>query len=304
MRVHGSALIAIALLATPGCAGRAISVGTTPVANVAGEPLRVMTFNIRYGTAQDGADSWQNRRPLTIGTIRDYDPALLGVQEALRFQLDEIEAALTQFAEVGVGRDDGVEAGEYSAILYDRRRLDLLDSGTFWLSDTPEVPGSKSWGNNITRIVTWARFRDRSTGHTFYHYNTHWDHESQPARECSATLTLDRIVARAVPADPVLLTADFNSGEDNAAFLTLLRQHGSGAGAVHLRDTFRALHPDVPVTATYHGYKGETPGPKIDAVLASPEWTVLESAIDTSNENGRYPSDHYPVTATVALRRR
>jgi endonuclease/exonuclease/phosphatase family metal-dependent hydrolase len=118
MRAHGCAMIAIALFAIPGCAGRSVSVGTTP-AGVAGEPLRVMTFNIRYGTAQDGADSWQNRRPLTIRTIRDHDPALLGVQEALRFQLDEIEAALTQFAEVGVGRDDGVEAGEYSAILYD-----------------------------------------------------------------------------------------------------------------------------------------------------------------------------------------
>lgn len=296
--------MAIAIVTSQACAGRAVRVETTPAANVVGAPLRVMTFNIRYGTAQDGNDSWQNRRPLAIRTIRDYDPALLGLQEALRFQLDEIEAALPQFAEVGVGRDDGLQAGEYSAILYDRRRLDLLDSGTFWLSDTPEVPGSKSWGNNITRIVTWARFRDRSIGRTFYHYNTHWDHESQPARERSATLTLDRIVARGAPGDPVLLTADFNSGEDNPAFLALLRAHGTGPGAVQLRDSFRALHPNEAVTATYHGFKGETPGAKIDAILATPEWSVLESAIDKFNESGRYPSDHYPVTATVSLRRR
>ncbi|MBW3555105.1 MAG: endonuclease/exonuclease/phosphatase family protein, partial [Gemmatimonadetes bacterium] len=149
--------------------------------------LRVMTFNVRYGTAPDGADAWPHRRAQLLRVVTDHDPDVLGLQEALRFQVDEIRAAMDEPGEVvGVGRDDGAEAGEYSAILYDRGRLALLDQGTFWLSDTPSVPGSTSWGNRIPRIATWARLRDTATDTSFYVVNTHWDHESQNARERSA----------------------------------------------------------------------------------------------------------------------
>ena len=267
---------------------------TTPPAAPAGEPLRVMTFNIRYGTAQDGDNAWQLRRALTFRAIRDYAPNVLGVQEALRFQLDEIRRELPQYGEVGVGRDDGIEKGEYSAILFDRRRLTPLESGTFWLSDTPETPGSMSWGNRITRIVTWARFRDRN-GTTFYVFNTHWDHESQPSRERSALLTLERIRRRAAANDPVLITGDFNAGESNPAFRSLLNGFS---------DTFRALHPNAQQTGTFHAFRGERNGDKIDAILASPEWQPIEAAVVLLAEDGRYPSDHFPVTATIVLRAR
>lgn len=281
-------------------AGRATDGGTTQP-NAA--PLRVMTFNIRYGTAPDGEHAWPLRRGLTFRAIRDYAPTVLGVQEALRFQLDEIEQELKHYAEIGVGREDGVERGEYSAILYDRERLELLDHGTFWLSDTPEVAGSTSWGNRITRIATWGRFRDRTTRSTFYVFNTHWDHESQPARERSAALLLDRIRTRAVPDDPVLLLGDFNAGEDNAAFQALLAAPAA-SGALRLRDTFRAVHPDAPETGTYHAFRGDRSGAKIDAILASAEWQTLDAQIVLLSENGRYPSDHFPVTATLILRAR
>jgi endonuclease/exonuclease/phosphatase family metal-dependent hydrolase len=257
------------------------------------EPVRVMTFNVRFGMADDGEDSWPHRRDLVARVIRDYDPAVLGVQEALRFQLDEIEGALPHLGEIGVGRDDGDEEGEYAAILFDRRRLHVLAQGTFWLSDTPEVPGSATWGNRVTRLATWARFRDRDTGRTFYVFNTHWDHESQQARERSAALLLERIRARDVGADPVVLTGDFNAGEDNPAFRALLAAPGG------LHDTFRALHPDEGGVGTFNGFHGDRDGPKIDAVLASPAWRTLSAGIDRTSEGGRYPSDHFPVTATL-----
>ena len=261
------------------------------------EPVRVMTFNIRYGTADDGAHAWPLRRDLVFGVIAAQRPTVLGVQEALRFQLDEIAAALPAFGEIGVGRDDGAEGGEYSAILFDRARLEALGQGTFWLSDTPDVPGSKSWGNHFPRVVTWAHFRDHITGAAFYVYNTHWDHESQASRERSAVLLLERIAARAAP-DPVLLMGDFNAGPDNPAFRALLE-----GGAVRLSDTFRTVHPTGEV-GTYHAFQGDRSGARIDAILASPEWQVLDAAIITFSDGNRYPSDHFPATATLALRAR
>ncbi len=304
------ALVLLAFLAATGCGGsdRAEADGGA-AANSPGAPaaaddsspstalsLRAMTFNIRYGNANDGDNAWPLRRELLFKVIRDVHPDVLGMQEALRFQLDEIGAALDGYSEVGVGRDDGVEAGEYSAILFDSTRFSLEDSGTFWLSDTPEVPGSTSWGNGITRVCTWALLRERAGGASFYVFNTHWDHLSQPSRENSARLILERIAARATPDTPVLLTGDFNAGESNPAFRTLVEDT-----VVSLRDTFRALHPDAVDVGTFHGFEGGTDGDKIDAILASPEWQVLDAEIARVNDRGRYPSDHYPVTATLRL---
>lgn len=268
----------------------------------AAAPIRAMTFNIRYGTAPEDEHAWPERRGLVVRVIRDFAPSVLGLQEALRFQLDEIRRELPRYDEIGVGRDDGAEEGEYSAILFDRRRLELLGQGTFWLSDTPALPGSMSWGNRLPRIATWGRFRDRTTDDVFYVFNTHWDHESQPARERSAELLLERIRQREAPAAPMLLLGDFNAGEDSHAFQTLLAAPDDPPGALRLYDTFRAVHPDARETGTYHGFRGERTGAKIDAILASPRWRTLDAAILRLHEDGRYPSDHFPVTATVAFR--
>jgi endonuclease/exonuclease/phosphatase family metal-dependent hydrolase len=213
----------------------------------------------------------------------------------LRFQLDELQAGLGAYGELGVGRDDGREAGEYSAILYDRQRLEVLEQGNFWLSGSPGVPGSMSWGNRIPRIVTWARFRERLSGATFYTFNTHWDHESQPARERSAELLLDRIAARAAGKDPIIVTGDFNAGESNPAFRALT----SPAAAAGLRDSFRLRHPDISVAGTFNGFAGDSTGEKIDAILVSSGWDVVEAAIVRLAPGGRYPSDHFPVTAVL-----
>ncbi|HWV58006.1 MAG TPA: endonuclease/exonuclease/phosphatase family protein [Longimicrobiales bacterium] len=277
------------------------AIAASPVAALGqAVPLDVMTFNIRYGNANDGENSWQFRRAFLAEVIESHAPHVLGVQEALRSQLDDIHRAVGGYAEVGVGRDDGQEAGEYSAILYDSTRLELLDQGTFWLSATPEVPGSKTWGNNITRIVSWAHFNDRESGRTFYMFNTHFDHQSQPSRDSSAVLLLRRLSERD-PADPVIVTGDFNAGESNSAFRRLLSGDAEVPGAPQLRDTFRVIHPEETVVGTFNGWSGNTNGDKIDAILVSDGWEVLDATIDRVSRDGRYPSDHYPVTARIVL---
>jgi endonuclease/exonuclease/phosphatase family metal-dependent hydrolase len=271
----------------------------TPRPAPAPQPLAVMSFNIRYGTANDGENHWSKRREFLFDVVREHSPDLLGVQEALASQIDEIVAAVPGYAVIGVGRDDGRAAGEFSAILFRTSRVRVADSGTFWFSDTPTVPGSRSWGNTITRISTWARFIDRD-GRGFWHFNLHLDHQSQPSRVRSTELLATRIAERALPAEPVIVTGDFNVGEDNPAIHHLVGPPGGPAGA--FVDTFRVLHPDAKEVGTFTGFKfGSTTGAKIDYVLVQPGTTVLAAAIVRTSRDGRYPSDHFPVTATLRL---
>ena len=259
------------------------------------EPLTVMTFNIRYGTAKDGENEWSARRDMLFEVIRDAKPDLLGLQEALDFQIDEILAAVSGYAVVGVGRDDGAEKGEYSAILFRTERFHVAEAGTFWFSDTPTVPGSKSWGNQITRISSWARFIDRD-GRGFYHFNLHLDHQSQPSRERSTVLLRGRIDTRTFP-DPVIVTGDFNVGETNPALATL-----TGGSGAPLMDTFRVVHADVKDAGTFSDFKFGFHGTdKIDYVLVQPGTEVMAAEIVRFSRNNRYPSDHFPVTARVRL---
>lgn len=264
------------------------------------EPLRVVSFNIRYGTAKDGDNEWSKRRELLFEVMRELDADILGLQEAVAFQIDELETAVQGYAAVGVGRDDAARAGEYTAILFRTSRLRVADAGTFWFSDTPEVPASRSWGNRITRICTWARFVDRD-GRGFYVFNLHLDHESQPSREQSVALLARRIGARAFPAEPVIVTGDFNAGERNPAITALI---GSDA-ASRLVDTFRVMHPSATDVGTFTGFEfGNTAGEKIDYVLVQPGTEVLSAGIVRTSRDRRYPSDHFPVAATVRLQRR
>jgi endonuclease/exonuclease/phosphatase family metal-dependent hydrolase len=270
----------------------------SPFSLAAQTPLTVISFNIRYGTAQGGEHVWPNRRTLVAAVIRDHAPHLVGIQEALRFQLDELGAALPRYREVGVGRDDGRTRGEYAAILVDTTRFGILAEGTFWFSDTPTVPGSVHWGNRITRISSWARLVDRATGDTVRIYNAHWDHESQPSRERSAALLLARMAGDPGPGDLLILTGDFNADESNPALQALLADP-----RLPLRDTYRALHPGAAVVGTFNGFRGDSTGGKIDAVLVGPGWDVLRAEIDRRRVDGLWPSDHFPVVAQVRRER-
>jgi endonuclease/exonuclease/phosphatase family metal-dependent hydrolase len=270
-----------------------LTLTTVPgAAQPAPAPLEVMSFNIRYGTANDGENRWELRKAQLFDLLKDEQADVIGLQEALHAQIDEILAAAPDYATIGVGRSDGKQAGEYAAILYRRARLTAAASGTFWLSDTPDVVASKTWGNNIERICTWARFDDRE-GRSFYVYNVHLDHQSQPSRERSVALLLKTIDAR-TPLAPVIVTGDFNSGEQNPAALAM---------APRFRDTFRVLHPQASEVGTFSGFQfGRTQGEKIDYVFVEPDVEVLRAEILRASRESRYPSDHFPVVATVRLK--
>lgn len=255
------------------------------------EPLTVMSFNIRYGTADDGPNRWELRRGQLIDLLKRHDPDVVGLQEALHFQIDEILKVLADYRMVGVGRSDGGQGGEYSAILYRASRLSPRQTATFWFSDTPEIVKSNTWGNAIERICTWALFDDKQ-GRSFYVYNLHLDHISQPSRERSVKLLLDRIAARS-PAAPVIVTGDFNTGEANPATQAMLRL---------FRDTFRVVQPNATDVGTANQFTlGKIGGDKIDYIFVEPGTQVLSADIIRTAVEGRYPSDHFPVIARVRL---
>ena len=290
------ALAAAVPLALAGC-------GAAPGA--ARTRVRALTFNIRYGSAPDGDNKWTNRQDQVFDLIRRQAPHFVGVQEALPFQSEALREALPDYQHVGRSREADPERGEAVPILYRGDRWDLAASGTFWLSDTPEEPGSKTWGNNLPRIVTWGRFVEKPTGRTLYVFNTHFDHQSQPSREKSAVLLARRIHDVTASADPDAKAApwiamgDLNAGESNPAVLHLKGRDGQAP--VQLVDTFRARHPDAKDCGTFHEFTGSTAGDKIDYVFAPAGVKVLKAGILRDNREGRYPSDHFPVVADVAF---
>lgn len=256
-------------------------------------PLTVMTFNIRVGFANDGENHWQKRRDMLFALLREQPADVIGLQEALYSQITEILEAVPGYEYVGVGRTDGRQGGEYAAILYRTARLRARRSDTFWLSDTPTVVRSMTWGNQYERICTWAYFEDRE-GPAFYVYNVHLDHQSQPSRERSAALLLATIAARD-PKAPIFITGDFNSGEDNPA---------AKAVSAVFRDSYRVLHSDATEVGTFTGFTfGQTKGDKIDYIFVDPSAEVLQAEILRNSRDRRYPSDHFPVTARVRLQR-
>jgi endonuclease/exonuclease/phosphatase family metal-dependent hydrolase len=255
-----------------------------------------MSFNVRYGSADDGENSWPRRRLQVCELVRQCDPDVIGLQEALRFQIDFMRQDLPGYGEVGEGRDGG-ETGEYSAILYRTARFAPAESGTFWLSDTPGEP-SRHWGNACTRVCTWARLVEKRSGRAFYFYNTHLDHRSQPSRLKSVQLIGHTIAHRTHPQDPFVLTGDFNAGEDSPS-IAYLTGRAEAPGPLLFVDTFRVLHPDEKLVGTFNGFSGRADGAKIDYVLTEPTAQVLESAIVRIRFDGRCASDHDPVTATL-----
>jgi len=271
--------------------------------------LRLMTFNIRYGTATDGDNSWTHRRELVFGVVREQDADIVGLQEALRFQVDEITEAVPGYGEIGVGRDDGAARGETCAILYRTDRFSVASAGTFWLSDTPRVVASASFGNSIPRICTWVRLIDKGSGEGVYVLNVHFDHRSDPSRTKSAQLIAE-FVRSLDFGDPVILMGDFNAGETSGALSVLTstgiedeRGNDSPGDTIGrlFQDSFRAVHPNESDAGTFNSWRGETGGDKIDYILVPPTCIVREAAILRDNEDGRYPSDHFPVIAEIVL---
>lgn len=263
--------------------------------------IKVMSFNIRYGTASDGTNSWPERRALLIDTIKTFAPDLLGTQEVLASQAAFLREQLPAYAFHGVGRDDGEAKGEFVPIMYRRDRFEEVDAGHFWLSETPDVPGSKNWDAALTRMLSWVVLQDKQgASGPFVFANTHFDHIGARAREASARLLRER--ATTVPPDyPIILCGDFNTGEGSPPYQVLTAKNP--ADGISFLDSFRVIHPQRTTNeASFNGWKTTRAGDRIDWILHTPQFITLDARINYTQSDGRYPSDHYPVEAV--LRRR
>ncbi|MCX7876581.1 MAG: endonuclease/exonuclease/phosphatase family protein [Melioribacteraceae bacterium] len=254
--------------------------------------IKVMSFNIRYGTANDGENSWEFRKKFVFEIIKKYNPDLIGLQEALKFQIDEILIALPEYKFVGNGRDDGKEGGEYSCILYKKKRFAIDSTETFWFSETPDIPGSKHWGNNYTRISTWAKISDRLNKKKYYFFNLHLDHESQPSREKSTELLIKKISGLTEKL-PVIISGDFNCGESNAAIKTILR--------FGFKDTYRLVISSSDNEGTFNDFKGITNGERIDYIFTTNDFRTIEAKIIRDSFNNKFPSDHFPIYSKIRI---
>jgi len=274
---------------------------TEATASGDGEPIRVMSYNIRYGTASDGENHWDHRRDALIKAIRDYDPDLLGTQETLAFQRDFLAKNLPGYAVLGVGRDDGKEAGEMMALYYKTSRFERLDGGHFWLSETPEIVGSRSWDSSLPRMATWVKLRDRKdpSAPPILFANTHFDHRGTEARLRSAQLVRSRL-AELGEGCSIVLTGDFNAGEDSPPYRALFGEE-AGSSSSPVRDVYRVAHPTPsPEEGTFSGFSAKRlGGARIDWIGASADWTVVSAEIDRANQDGRTPSDHYAVISEL-----
>ena len=255
--------------------------------------LRVATYNLRMNTASDGTDAWPNRKEMVKSLVRYHDFDVFGTQEGFRDQLNDI-AELSAYAFVGKGRDDGKEAGEHSAIFYKKDRLKLLQTGDFWLSQTPDKP-SLGWDATCcNRICTWAKFKDTKTQREFFFFSVHFDHQGVEARRQSGLLMARKIREIAKNA-PVICVGDLNSTPDTEQVKTL---------QALLRDAYQATQtPAYGPVDTFNGFKLDAPLlERIDYIFVSAGYQVLTYAVLTDSWRGHYPSDHFPVVAEVVLK--
>jgi endonuclease/exonuclease/phosphatase family metal-dependent hydrolase len=266
-----------------------------------GGQLTVMTFNIRYGTAKDGENHWDKRKDLCASRVTLFNPDILGLQEALAFQNEFLLAKCPGYTAVGVGRDDGKQSGEFSTLLLRTARFTIVDSGTFWLSETPDAPGSKSWDSSLPRIATWARVQDHQAGdRPLLVINTHFDHKGNIARKEAAKVIRHFIATRAADA-AVIITGDFNSAPGSEPYRTLTEIGNDG---VVMRDAYADVYQAKPEAndGTAHAFKDLPVTPRIDWILHAPIFQATSATIDRYREGPLFPSDHFAVVAVLKPR--
>lgn len=292
--ILAAALVIAALGGCGGSSGEADSGESTGTVFERASSLAVMSFNIRFDNPDDGEHAWPNRRERVAELIRFYRPDLLGVQEALSGQMSDLKDDLPEYDWFGRGRQADPEEGEFAAVFYRPGRLELLEDGTFWLSPTPDEPASVGWDAALPRIVTWGRLRDRRTGRTFYHFNTHFDHQGDTARARSAELMARRVGDREQDL-PAVVTGDFNFTPDEQPY-----------------ETLSSVLQDAATSAEqgHFGMEGTSPSgfevsdaalPRIDYVWTTSDVRVIRSATLSHHFQGDYPSDHLPVVAVFEL---
>lgn len=255
------------------------------------QDIKVMTYNIRYDNPGDGPNEWSKRKHKVIDLIKKYDPDIIGVQEALHHQLLDIENQLAAYDFFGAGRDDGKQKGEHSAIFIKKDRFKVLDENTFWLSQTPNVPGSKHWDAAITRVVTWGKLHDKRSDKSFIMINTHFDHIGKESRKQSAAIIKDSAAVMGKDL-PVIITGDFNFTREQPPYQVMMDDSG-----LRVIDTAPAKAP-----GTACGFEvGSRPCSAIDYIFHSPHFKSKNYKVVQDNDGTYYPSDHLPVIVSLTL---
>lgn len=260
--------------------------------------INAMTFNVRVDTALDVFNRWKQRRNAVMNLIEKNSPDIMALQETLHFQVEDISEAFPQYTSYSAGRKDGFKKGEACPIFFRTDRFTLLDMGTFWFSNTPNKPGSKSFGNIWPRLCTWAHLTDIETEKSFYVYNLHLACMSQKSRRESVK-QLTKHIAQRKTDEPVVVLGDFNMELNNPAMKYLANNPFQ-----ILRDAWQALNPNKKAVGTMHHFTGKSTGPRIDHIPLSENAHALEVRTDKSSLNGKYPSDHFPVIAKIKLEKR
>jgi endonuclease/exonuclease/phosphatase family metal-dependent hydrolase len=260
--------------------------------------LKVMTFNLRVNVPQDGENAWPNRIDTVVKTIRESKVSIFGTQEVLPSMLRDIEERLSEFAWIGEGRRGGMN-DEMSTIFYKKDEFDVINQGTFWLSETPEVVGSQSWDSSLPRICTWAELKSKNEK-KIYFFNTHLDHISEEARVKGVHVIFEKMLSIAKDNIlPIILTGDFNT-EPNSEVISYFKEVSILNGTMN--NTYQKLYDIGEHTGcTFHNFTGEVTGEPIDYIFTTSDIKVKEVNINKDMVDGRYPSDHYPVIAILEL---
>ncbi len=261
--------------------------------------LNVMSFNIRYDNPEDSLNNWEYRKDAVSQTVLNYDVDILGTQEVLDNQLQDLKTALSEYTAIGVGREDGVAAGEFSALFYKKDRFKEIHSGTFWLSETPDQPGSKGWDAACERIATWAFLEDISTKKRFFAINTHLDHVGVEARINGVKLMIEKAYEKAGDL-PVVLTGDFNS-EPSSDVIQFITSDSISNQLISTRD-YAIDKKDKPWT--FHDFE-RLPidkRPYIDYIFVSKDVQVLKYEVVDEKLNDILVSDHNPIVAKIAIK--
>ena len=261
--------------------------------------VKVMTFNIRANNVLDSLDSWYFRKQTVFDIFTDHTADVIGLQETRYSQLQQIQQTLPQYSYYAVGRYDGMQSGESCPIFYRKERFTLLDSGTFWFSDTPNVPGTIDWGNIVPRICSWVHLLEKGQNTSFYVYNLHLDSFSQNSRENSVRLLAKKVAERKTQA-PFIVMGDFNMAMYNPAMMYLMK-FGYQTPYPKMVDAWLSVYPDQSETPTCQKLGGLFLGPNIDHIQMSEDIRALDVTIDSRKMNGRYGSDHFPVIAKILL---
>jgi endonuclease/exonuclease/phosphatase family metal-dependent hydrolase len=263
------------------------------------DSVEVMTINVRYDNPDDSINAWPGRIPLFARLIEEDKPDLLGLQEVLWHQYEAIDSALDEYGSVGVGRDDGARGGEMNPVFFRKERFDLVRTLTFWLSETPELPGSKGWGASLPRIVTWVELADKNTHEHLYFFNTHFAHDSDSARIMSSRI-LVKEVAKIAEGYPFIVTGDFNLLPYSTGYSILT---GPEESVPVLKDTYFVSErkPSGP-NFTLNGFSDKPGTGRVDYIFVKNGLKVLNQSTLVEKENQIYISDHWPVTARVMLK--